>query len=80
MRATGAGAGCGRHWPLCNGVVVPRAPRADTLIEFSHRISSGAAVLLTVALLVWALLAYPRGHIVRRGQELYVITGGSKVA
>jgi heme A synthase len=26
VRATGSGAGCGSHWPLCNGVVVPLAP------------------------------------------------------
>ena len=25
VRATGSGAGCGAHWPLCNGEVVPRA-------------------------------------------------------
>ena len=37
VRATGSGAGCGSHWPLCNGVVVPQSPRIETLIEFSHR-------------------------------------------
>ena len=26
VRATGSGAGCGNHWPLCNGEIVPRAP------------------------------------------------------
>jgi len=26
VRATGSGAGCGAHWPLCQGEVVPRAP------------------------------------------------------
>ena len=26
VRASGSGAGCGNHWPLCNGVVVPNAP------------------------------------------------------
>jgi heme A synthase len=67
VRATGSGAGCGRHWPLCNGVVVPRAARVATLIEFSHRLTSGAALVLSVALLVWAVRAYPRGHAVRRG-------------
>ena len=67
VRATGSGAGCGRHWPLCNGEVVPRAPRVQTLVELSHRLSSGAALVLTGVLLVWALLAYPRGHAVRRG-------------
>src|SRR5499427_3513747 len=46
VRATGSGAGCGSHWPLCNGEVVPRAPAVATLIEFGHRISSGIALLL----------------------------------
>src|SRR5690349_14995615 len=26
VRASGSGAGCGSHWPLCNGEVVPKAP------------------------------------------------------
>ena len=64
VRATGSGAGCGRHWPLCNGEVVPRAPRVQTLVELSHRLSSGTALVLTAVLLVWALRAYPRGHVV----------------
>jgi len=50
VRATGAGAGCGSHWPLCNGQVVPRAPAAETLIEFSHRLTSGLALLLVIGL------------------------------
>jgi heme A synthase len=67
VRATGSGAGCGKHWPLCNGEILPRAPRVETLVELSHRISSGAALVLTAVLLAWSLRAYPRGHIVRRG-------------
>lgn len=66
VRASGSGAGCGRHWPMCNGVVVPRSPSAATLIEFSHRLSSGLALTLVVALAVWAFRAYPRRHAVRR--------------
>jgi heme A synthase len=62
VRATGSGAGCGRHWPLCNGVVVPRAPRVATLIELSHRLTSGAVLVLAVVLALWALVALPRGH------------------
>jgi heme A synthase len=65
VRASGSGAGCGAHWPFCNGEVIPRAPRVETLIELSHRLSSGLALALTVALLVWAFRAYPRGHVVR---------------
>ncbi|HEY7616091.1 MAG TPA: COX15/CtaA family protein, partial [Terriglobales bacterium] len=41
VRATGSGAGCGSHWPLCNGAIVPRAPGVETMIELTHRITSG---------------------------------------
>jgi heme A synthase len=67
VRATGSGAGCGRHWPTCNGEILPRAARVETLIELSHRLSSAGALAGTVALLVWTLRVYPRGHRVRRG-------------
>lgn len=53
VRASGSGAGCGNHWPLCNGVVVPRAPQVATIIEFTHRVTSGLALLVVVALVVW---------------------------
>lgn len=72
VRATGSGAGCGNHWPLCNGSVVPRAPALQTVIEFTHRASSGVALLSVAVLLVWAYRAFPRGHIVRRGALLSV--------
>src|SRR3990172_3015404 len=67
VRATGSGAGCGQHWPLCNGAVIPRSPEIETLVEFSHRMSSGAALLLVAGLVVWAFRAYQTGHAVRRG-------------
>jgi heme A synthase len=41
VRIAGAGAGCGNHWPLCNGDVVPTAPQTKTIIEFTHRVTSG---------------------------------------
>ena len=65
VRATGSGAGCGAHWPLCNGEFVPRAAAVETLIEFTHRLSSGLVLVLTVALIVWAWRKYPRGHAIR---------------
>ena len=67
VRATGSGAGCGRHWPRCNGQVIPRSPSAETLIEFTHRATSGIALLAVVALLVMAFRRYPAGHVVRKG-------------
>jgi heme A synthase len=33
-----------------------------TLIELSHRLTSGAVLVLAVALVLWALIALPRGH------------------
>ncbi len=70
VRASGSGAGCGSHWPLCNGEVVPRAAELETLVEFTHRITSGLALLSVAALLVWAIRAYPAGHRVRLGAKL----------
>jgi cytochrome c oxidase assembly protein subunit 15 len=66
VRATGSGAGCGKHWPTCNGELVPRAPAVETAIEFAHRATSGLALLAVVALVVWAFRAFPRGHAARK--------------
>jgi cytochrome c oxidase assembly protein subunit 15 len=66
VRATGSGAGCGSHWPLCNGEMVPRAKSVETVIEFSHRATSGLALLLVVGLVVWTWRATPRGHAARK--------------
>ena len=62
VRATGSGAGCGSHWPLCNGVMVPRAPTLQTIIEFTHRLTSGLLLILMVALVYVAFRAFPKGH------------------
>jgi heme A synthase len=70
VRATGSGAGCGSHWPLCNGSVVPRSPALSTIIEFTHRATSGVALILVAVLVFWAFRAYPRGHRVRLGAAL----------
>lgn len=73
VRATGSGAGCGSHWPLCNGEVVPRSPQIETIIEFAHRTTSGVALLLVAGLVVGAYRLYPRQHVVRRGAMLSLV-------
>lgn len=65
VRITGSGAGCGDHWPTCHGEVIPHSPSAETLIEFTHRLTSGICLPLVLILLVWAYRRYPRGHRVR---------------
>jgi heme A synthase len=70
VRATGSGAGCGSHWPLCNGEVLVRSPRIETIIELSHRVSSGFALVLTFAVLVVVWRAFPPRHIARTSSAL----------
>ncbi len=77
VRATGSGAGCGAHWPTCNGQIIPTAETWHTWVEFSHRMSTGVLGILTIVLVVWALRAYPRGSLVRLGAWLtafFIIT------
>lgn len=65
VRASGSGAGCGSHWPLCNGEVVPRTPTMATIVEFSHRLTSGLALLMVIGLVIYAWRAYEKRHHVR---------------
>jgi cytochrome c oxidase assembly protein subunit 15 len=65
VRATGSGAGCGAHWPLCNGVVVQRSAAVETMIEYAHRILSGIDLVLVAILVIWAVRTLPRGHAAR---------------
>lgn len=65
VRATGAGAGCGDHWPLCNGTMLQHSASANTMIEFTHRVTSGLSFFSAVALLIWTLRATVRGHLAR---------------
>jgi heme a synthase len=60
VRATGSGAGCGDRWPLCGG-----SPTLARIIEFTHRASSGVALLAVIGLLVWTFRATPRRHLAR---------------
>ena len=73
VRATGSGAGCGSHWPLCNGVVIPRSTQLDTIIEFTHRMTSGFAFILVVLMFIWAMRSYSRGSPVRLGAGLSLL-------
>ena len=73
VRATGSGAGCGDHWPLCNGTVIQHSARIDTMIEFTHRITSGLSFFFVVALLAWTFARTVRGHLARGAAVAAVI-------
>jgi len=66
VRATGSGAGCGNHWPLCNGDFFPHHPRLATVIEYTHRSMTGICTSLVAILIAGTFLARPRGDRARR--------------
>lgn len=80
VRASGSGAGCGSHWPSCNGEVVPLRPSTATLVEYSHRVSSGLVLVLVAVLAAWAFRAAPKGHPLRRGAVLSLVFTLSEAA
>jgi heme A synthase len=73
VRASGSGAGCGSHWPLCNGTVVPVEPSVATLIELTHRVTSALAGLLVFALAFFVFRARPFGDAARRAVVASVV-------
>lgn len=66
VRATGSGAGCGSNWPLCNGEVVPMSGGLHTMIEYTHRATSGVVLVLGLILLVQARRLFGPGEPTRR--------------
>lgn len=79
VRATGSGAGCGSHWPTCQGEVIPREPAVETMIELFHRVTSALSGVLVLGLLAWSFYAFPKGSVVRKGAAVstfFIITEG----
>lgn len=73
VRASGSGAGCGAHWPLCNGEVVPQAPSVERMIEFSHRASSGLSLVLVLGMAIWSFRARDKGDPTRKAAVLSLV-------
>ena len=65
VRATGSGAGCGNHWPLCNGQVIPISPTLHTIIEFTHRQMVTGSVLVMIGLVAWTFRSTIKGAAAR---------------
>ncbi len=76
VRASLSGDGCGDHWPLCNGVVLLVEPSAKTIIELTHRVTSGACWIWTLAMWLMARGLFVRGHATRAaaGWSLFFMT------
>jgi heme A synthase len=76
VRASLSGDGCGDHWPLCNGVALPVEPSTKTVIELTHRVTSGICWIWTAVMWFAALRVFPRGHATRSaaGWSLFFMT------
>ena len=73
VRITGSGAGCGQHWPTCQGEVLHLPKTAATAIELTHRITSGLSVVLVGGLAWGAFHRFPKSHPARRSALLSVV-------
>jgi heme A synthase len=50
VRITESGLGCGDHWPLCNGRLIPAFTDYHVVIEYAHRIAAVGLFALIVLL------------------------------
>ena len=77
VRISGSGMGCGEHWPLCNGRLLPPLD-VPTMIEYGHRLAAAAVSVLVVALAGyawWLKRGVGSGEWYRPGTAAYVALG-----
>ncbi len=67
VRVSGSGAGCGQHWPTCHGEIVHRPESIETVIEMTHRVTSGLCLLGVFGLAIWGFVRFRRPHAIRIG-------------
>jgi cytochrome c oxidase assembly protein subunit 15 len=70
VRATGSGAGCGNRWPLCDGDVIGGSAKAQTIVEFTHRIMSVVSLVMVTGLVVWCWRVTKKGDWARYSASL----------
>lgn len=73
VRITHSGAGCGANWPTCHGEVIPSQPEVKTLIEFTHRLTSGMCGILGLVLVGWAWRLFGAGSLIFRTSALTLL-------
>jgi heme A synthase len=66
VRITRSGAGCGQHWPTCNGEIAHLPRRFETVIEFSHRVTSAGSLIAVLAFTAIVVRGVPAGHRLRK--------------
>ena len=66
VRISKSGDGCGTSWPLCNDTIIPDTGNIHTLIELTHRLSTGVYGVLVILLVIWTFKLFPITHAVRK--------------
>ena len=67
VRITGSGLGCGNHWPLCNGRLIPDFRDFTVAVEWGHRLAAASVSALVVLLLLSAWVQRNRPGVAGRG-------------
>jgi cytochrome c oxidase assembly protein subunit 15 len=73
VRISGSGDGCGDHWPLCNGHIVPSSVPTKTWVEFLHRLSTGLYGILILVQLAMARRRFEPHHPARTWSALTLL-------
>ena len=73
VRITGSGAGCGQHWPTCHGDIVPLDASVESLIEYTHRLTSGLCLWLVIGVAVAVYRTTVPGHPARLPARVSVV-------
>jgi heme A synthase len=58
VRVTDSGLGCGNHWPLCNGSIIPPLNNLTAWIEWLHRLFALLIGVFGLITLIIAIRAY----------------------
>lgn len=75
VRITHSGAGCGRHWPLCDGQIIPLDPTLAMTIEFTHRLTSGASAIFVLLLFLNAKKSKPDSRLLKFATYALIFMG-----
>lgn len=73
VRVSFSGDGCGDHWPLCQGRVLPSGGGPELWVELTHRITSALCGVFAIAMVVLARRATAEGHPARRATVVTLV-------
>lgn len=74
VRITHSGAGCGDHWPTCHGEIIPIEPTVETMIEYTHRLTSGLCGLFAILMVVWSARVHGWNRVTKGAVTVLLLT------